>query len=73
MRTFNFKTMRGSRERKLFYIDNYNKPITEEEFVAAVRSWKKKRHGNSRTRSVSIAKYQYRRLKRVYGFFTDAL
>lgn len=71
MKTFNFKTMRGSKERKLFYIDNYNKPITEEEFVEAVRSWKRKKRGNSKTRSVSIARYQYRRLKRVYGFFTN--
>ena len=71
MKTFNFKTMRGSKERKLFYIDNYNKPITEEEFVEAVRSWKRKKRGNSKTRSASIARYQYRRLKRVYGFFTN--
>lgn len=65
--------MRGSKERKLFYLDNYNKKITEEEFVAAVKSWKKKRHNHSATRSESVARYQYRRLKRVYGFFTGEL
>lgn len=68
MRTFNFKTMVGSKERKIFYMENYNKPLTEAEFIVIVQSWKRTR-GKTSTRSASAARYQYRRLKEVYGFF----
>lgn len=61
--------MKGCRERKIFYIENYNKPISETQFIKAVKSWKKKRRKNSKTRGFSSARYQYRTLKRVYGFF----
>lgn len=69
MKTFIFKTMKGGKERKVFYLENYNKPINEDEFVGAVLSWQKKK-GN-KNRIPSKARYQYRRLKSVYGFFPD--
>lgn len=70
LRTFNFKSMRGCKERKIYYVENYNKQISEDEFVEAVRSWKKKKYRNSNTRSISSARRQYKMLKKVYGFFT---
>jgi hypothetical protein len=65
--TEHFKTQ--SKERQEFYKDFSSKPITEIQFVAIVRSWPKKKLHNSRTRSASSARRDYRYLVRTYGFF----
>lgn len=66
-RTFKFKMMKGGQHRKTFYVENFKKPISEQEFVEAVASWD--RNPGKKNRSPSKARYQYRRLKEVYGFF----
>lgn len=55
--------------RQKFYRENYNKPITEDQFVKEVASWPKRSRHNSHTRKPSIARLQYRRLVKNFGFF----
>lgn len=59
-----------SLNRQRFYLSNYDKPITEEQFVAEVASWPRKELHNSQSRCASAARHDYRRLVRNYGFFT---
>jgi len=58
-----------SEERKAFYRENHDKPITEEQFVAEVASWTKKPLYNSTSRGASQSRHDYRRLVKLYGFF----
>jgi len=69
MTKFNFDEMKGSEHRKKFYKENWNKPITEEEFVKEVISWPKKKLHNSVTRSPSKSRSTFRQLRKNYGFF----
>lgn len=63
-----FPKINGS-DRQKFYIENHNKPVTEDEFVAFVTSMPKRELHNSKTRSPSKARQDYRRLVERYGFF----
>lgn len=47
--------------------------LSEDEFLQAVATWGKKKRRHSKTRGKSNVRYQYRRLKAVYGFFTGLL
>lgn len=58
-------------DRQRFLKSNYDKPVTEDEFVLAVIGWPKKDLHNSKSRSPSAARNQYRRLVRKYGFFQE--
>lgn len=60
---------KNGRERQRFYRSNYDKPVTEEQFVAEVASWPRKEWHNSKTRSPSQSRHRYRYLVRKYGFF----
>jgi len=58
------------RERQRFYISNYDKPVTEEQFIAEVKKWPRKELHNSASRSASASRHKHRYLVRRYGFFT---
>lgn len=62
-----------SPERHAFLLANFDKNVTEEEYVAAVSSWPrtKKRVGVApgKQRQPSQAKRDYRVLKERFGFF----
>lgn len=66
---FNFETMNGCEERKSFYKENWDKQITESEFIKAVSSWPKRGGKANDRRKPSSAKSQYRRLRQKFGFF----
>ncbi len=51
-----------------FLLNNYDKPITEEEFVAAVQAMPK-HYRWFRTHCPSAAKKRYHKLKNNYGLF----
>lgn len=70
-RPFNFETAHGSKERVEWLRANHDKPVTEEEYIAALQSWKLPNMGRKHNKhyNSSAGKYQYKRLKRVYGFF----
>lgn len=72
MRKFDFDDpifAKSCQERQKFYRENYDKPITIEQFVAEVVSWPKRKLHNSYTRSPSAARGKYKSLVEVYGFF----
>lgn len=63
----NFK--KQSIQRQRFLLSNYDKPITENQFVAEVASWPKRELRNSKSRSPSASRRKYRYLVEKYGFF----
>jgi hypothetical protein len=68
---FNWDTMKGCEERCEFYRNNWDKRVTEDEFVATVVSWPKpKIEGKKyRCRTPSKARRDYNCLKTKFGFF----
>lgn len=63
-----FKKQSLSRQR--FLLSNYDKPVTEDQFVAEVKRWPRKELHHSQTRSESASRHKYRHLVRKYGFFS---
>lgn len=57
-------------ERQRFYLSNYDKPVTEEQFVAEVKRWPRRELHNSQSRSAAASRHRYRYLVRKYGFFS---
>ncbi len=56
-------------ERQAFYLANHDKPVTLEQFIAVVASWPKRPLHNSKARSASAARHDYKRLVNNFGFF----
>lgn len=55
-------------EKQILIKSNYDKPVTEEQFVEAINTMPKHEHW-SWGHSPSSARYQYRRLVKNFGFF----
>ena len=72
MKSFDFNDpifLKRSVYRQSYYRHMYDKPVTEEEFIAEVESWPKKEYRNSRSRGPAQSRHQYRKLVNLYGFF----
>lgn len=58
--------------RQQYLLENYNKPITEAEFVKAVQAMPKHLHW-SKSHQPNAARRLYRKLVSKYGLFTASL
>ena len=68
---FNWSTAKGSTERIEWLRENYNKPITEAEYIQHEKELPHKHFKAARCRSTSTAKNRYAWLKARFGFFTS--
>lgn len=67
MKEFDFDKVEG-KERREFYKNFWDKPITEEQFIVIIKSFPKKKKNNA-TRSPSRSRQNYRKLVKKFGFF----
>lgn len=70
MKLFLWATAKGSQERIEWLKENYNKPITEAEYIQHEKDLPHNHRHASKCRTPSHAKSRYYHLKNVYGFFS---
>ena len=70
MEIFYWSTATGSPERIAWLKANYDKPITEQEYIDAVRSFPHNHRRASKCRTPSRNRKDYFYLKHTFGFFT---
>lgn len=70
MKTFVWATAQGSPERIVWLKENYNKPVTEDEYVEHIKSLPHDHPYAANCRTPSGNRRQYRRMKADFGFFT---
>lgn len=70
MKTFVWATAQGSPERVAWLKENYNKPVTEDEYVEHIKSLPHDHPKAAHCRAPSYNRRQYQRLKDTFGFFT---
>lgn len=69
MEVFKWETASGSKKHVAWLKENYNKPITEEEYVQHKLDISET--SLYRSRRVRSAKHNYHHLKNKFGFFTS--
>lgn len=72
MKKFNFEEAlkMGSSSQKVNWLkDNWNKSVSEEEFINAIKSFKLFSKGKKKNYCPSKLKRQYQHLKKTFGFF----
>lgn len=70
MKVFVWATAQGSPQRIAWLKENYNKPVTEDEYVEAIKQLPHDHLYAARCRQPSKNRRQYQRLKDTFGFFT---
>lgn len=70
IKPFIWADAKGSAERIAWLKENYNKPVTEDEYVAAIKSLPHDHPKASRCRTPSGNRSNYQYLKERFGFFT---
>lgn len=68
--TFEWATAQGSPERIAWLKENYDKPITVDEYVEFVKALPHNHPKASRCRQPSKNRHNYEYLKERFGFFT---
>lgn len=69
MKIFVWATAKGSQERIEWLKENYNKPITEDEYIEFEKSLPHNHPHAADCRTPSKARKRYNHLKDIYGFF----
>lgn len=70
MKVFIWATAFGSPQRIAWLKENYNKPVTEDEYVEHIKSLPHDHKKASRCRTPSHNRKDYQYLKDRFGFFT---
>lgn len=72
---FDWEFAKGQRSPEVYELlqQNYNKKLTEEQFLELFMALPRNKEHASATRAPSSGKNQYRRLRDRFGFFTGEL
>lgn len=70
--TFIWATAHGSKERIAWLKENYNKPVTEDEYVEHIKTLPHDHPKAANCRNPGNNRRDYRNLKTKFGFFTEA-